>query len=82
MVILWFVVASAVSTAGLIPEVWQPAIQLGAKFLIIVALTAVGLSADLRRMASTSLRPIALGLGGWAAVALSSLAVQYTTGQM
>ncbi len=79
--ILWFVVASAVSTAGLIPETWQPTIQLGAKFLIIVALTAIGLSADLRRMAATGFRPIALGLGVWAAVALSSLAVQYATGQ-
>lgn len=80
--ILWFVVASAVSTAGLVPVAWQPAIQLGAKFLIIVALTAIGLSADLRRMAATGFRPIALGLGVWAAVALSSLAVQYATGQM
>jgi uncharacterized integral membrane protein (TIGR00698 family) len=80
--ILWFVVASAVSTAGLIPDVWQPAIRLGAKLLIIVALTAIGLSADLRRMAATGFRPIALGLGVWAAVALSSLAVQYATGQV
>lgn len=80
--ILWFVVASAVSTAGLIPDAWQPAIRLGAKLLIIVALTAIGLSADLRRMAATGFRPIALGLGVWAAVALSSLAVQYATGQV
>ncbi|MGH8085439.1 MAG: YeiH family protein [Lysobacter sp.] len=80
--ILWFVVASAVSTAGWIPDAWQPAIRLGAKLLIIVALTAIGLSADLRRMAATGLRPIALGLGVWAAVALSSLAVQYATGQV
>ncbi|GAB2615666.1 YeiH family protein [Novilysobacter erysipheiresistens] len=80
--ILWFVVASAVSTAGLIPDGWQPAIRLGAKLLIIVALTAIGLSADLRRMAATGFRPIALGLGVWAAVALSSLAVQYATGQV
>ena len=80
--ILWFVVASAVSTAGLIPDAWQPAIRLGAKLLIIVALTAIGLSADLRRMAATGFRPIALGLGVWAVVALSSLAVQYATGQV
>ena len=80
--ILWFVVASAVSTAGVIPDAWQPAIRLGAKLLIIVALTAIGLSADLRRMAATGFRPIALGLGVWAAVALSSLAVQYATGQV
>ncbi len=80
--ILWFVVASAASTAGLIQEAWQPTIHLGAKFLIIVALAAIGLSADLRRMAATGFRPIALGLGVWTAVAVSGLAVQYATGQL
>ena len=59
-----------------------PAIGTAAKFLIVVALTAIGLSADLRRMAATGFRPIALGLGVWIAVALSSLAVQYATGQL
>jgi uncharacterized integral membrane protein (TIGR00698 family) len=80
--ILWFVVASAVRTVGMIPEAWQPLIHAGAQFLIILALTAIGLSADLRRMAATGLRPIALGLGVWFAVAVSSLAVQYLTGQL
>lgn len=80
--ILWFVVASAVSSAGVIPDAWQPTIRLGAKLLIIVALTAIGLSADLRRMAATGFRPIVLGLGVWVAVALSSLGVQYVTGQV
>lgn len=80
--ILWFVVASALRTAGLVPDAWQPAIHAGAQFLIILALTAIGLSADLRRMAATGLRPIALGLGVWVAVAASSLLVQAATGQL
>ncbi len=80
--ILWFVVASAVRTLGWIPAAWHADIHLGAEFLIIVALTAIGLSSDLRRMAATGLRPIALGLGVWAAVACSSLAVQAFMGQM
>ncbi len=80
--ILWFVVASAARTAGFIPDAAQPAIHAGAEFLIIIALAAIGLSADLRRMAATGLKPIALGLGVWAAVALSSLAVQFATGQV
>lgn len=78
--IVWFLVASAVRTFGLIPVAWQGGIHAGAEFLIIVALTGVGLSSDLRRMASTGPRPILLGLGVWAAVALSSLAVQYLSG--
>ncbi|TBR37122.1 MULTISPECIES: YeiH family protein [Dyella] len=80
--ILWFLVASAVRTAGLVPEVIQPAIHMAAEFLIIVALTAIGLSANLRKMAATGARPILLGLGVWAAVSVSSLLVQLVIGQL
>jgi uncharacterized integral membrane protein (TIGR00698 family) len=80
--ILWFVVASAIRTAGAIPASWHAPIHAGAEFLIIVALTAIGLSSDLRRMAATGMRPILLGLGVWAAVACSSLAMQYALGQL
>ncbi len=52
------------------------------EFLIIVALTAIRLSANLRKMASTGLRPILLGLGVWIAVAVSSLLVQRVIGQL
>lgn len=79
--ILWFVVASAVRTMGWIPDGWHAGIHVMAEFLIIVALVAIGLSSDLRRMATTGFRPIALGLGVWVMVAISSLLVQMTTGQ-
>ncbi|MGB8635371.1 MAG: hypothetical protein WCD66_08220 [Rhodanobacteraceae bacterium] len=49
--------------------------------MIIVALTAIGLSSDLRRMASAGVRPILLGLGVWTAVSLNSLGVQSLIGQ-
>lgn len=80
--ILWFLVASALRSAGLVPAVLQAPLHEAAEFLIVVALTAVGLSANLRRMASTGVRPIVLGLGVWAAVAVSSLAVQLVMGQL
>lgn len=80
--ILWFLVASAIRTAGLVPEAIQPAIHVLAEFLIIVALSAIGLSANLRKMASTGVRPILLGLGVWIAVAVSSLLVQLAIGQL
>jgi uncharacterized integral membrane protein (TIGR00698 family) len=80
--ILWFLVASAVRTAGLVPSAIQPAIHLAAEFMIIVALTAIGLSANLRKMAATGVRPILLGLGVWAAVSVSSLLVQCVIGQV
>ena len=80
--ILWFLVASAVRSAGFVPVTLQAPLHVAAEFLIVVALTAVGLSANLRRMASTGVRPILLGLGVWAAVAVSSLAVQLAMGQL
>jgi uncharacterized integral membrane protein (TIGR00698 family) len=78
--ILWFLVASALRSTGLIPEGWTTAIHLVAEFLIIVALTAIGLSSDLRRMAVAGVRPILLGLGVWLSVASSSLVVQHFMG--
>lgn len=80
--ILWFLVASALRTAAVIPQDWLPWIHDAAEFLIIVALTAIGLSSNLRRMASTGVRPILLGLGVWAAVSVSSLAVQFAMSQL
>jgi uncharacterized integral membrane protein (TIGR00698 family) len=80
--ILWFLVASAIRTAGLIPLAVQPSIHMLAEFLIIVALTAIGLSANLRKMAASGARPILLGLGVWVAVAVSSLLVQLVIGQL
>ncbi len=80
--ILWFLVASALRTTGLIPAAIQPTIHTLAEFLIIVALTAIGLSANLRKMAASGARPILLGLGVWIAVAVSSLLVQLVIGQL
>lgn len=80
--ILWFLVASGLRTAGLIPLALQPALHFLAEFLIIVALSAIGLSANLRKMASSGVRPILLGLGVWIAVAVSSLLVQWLIGQL
>jgi uncharacterized integral membrane protein (TIGR00698 family) len=80
--ILWFLVASAARTMGFVPMAVQPLLHLAAEFMIIVALTAIGLSANLRKMASAGARPILLGLGVWAAVSVSSLLVQWAIGQM
>ncbi len=80
--ILWFLVASAARSVGLIPVAVQPALHMLAEFLIIVALTAIGLSANLRRMVASGVRPILLGLGVWIAVAVSSLLVQIVVGQL
>lgn len=78
--ILWFLVASALRSTGLIPESLNASLHLLAQLLIVVALTAIGLSSDLRRMATAGIRPILLGLGVWLSVSGSSLLVQHLMG--
>ncbi|MGE4359439.1 MAG: YeiH family protein [Lysobacteraceae bacterium] len=80
--ILWFLLASGLRSAGIIPSAALPWLQTLAHLLIVVALTAVGLGADLRRMLATGPRPILLGLGAWIAVAASSLIVQQAIGRL
>lgn len=80
--ILWFLAASATRSLGLIPEALLEPLHLLSQFLIIMALTAIGLSSDLRRMALAGARPLLLGLGVWAAVSLSSLGVQLLMGSL
>jgi uncharacterized integral membrane protein (TIGR00698 family) len=74
--ILWFVVASALRTAGVVPEALQGRLHAAGGLAMVLALAAIGLSADLRRMRATGPRPVLLGLGVWAAVAIGSLVVQ------
>jgi uncharacterized integral membrane protein (TIGR00698 family) len=80
--ILWFVLASAVASLGVLPQRWLPALHGAASFLITVALTGIGLAANFRKMAVTGLRPLLLGLLVWAAVAVTSLLVQVVQGQL
>jgi len=80
--ILWFLVASGARSLNLVPEVLIGPLHAGSQFLIVMALTAIGLSSDLRRMALAGARPLLLGLGVWAAVSLSSLGMQLLMGTL
>ncbi len=78
----YFVLASLVNTAGMIPEGWHPPLATAALFLITIALTAIGLSVRFGEMRRTGPRPLLLGAGLWATVAISSVAFQAVTGQL
>jgi uncharacterized integral membrane protein (TIGR00698 family) len=54
----------------------------GKDVLMLLALAAVGLNADLKRIAATGLRPVLLGLGVWVVTAASSLVMQRLLGQI
>lgn len=80
--ILWFLVASLLNTLGLFPEQIIPYVTTASKFMIVMALSAIGLNADLKKMLKTGFKPILLGLFVWLAIAAASLAVQLATNRI
>ncbi len=80
--ILWFLIASLLNTLGLFNTAAVSYINALAKFMIVMALSAVGLSADFKKMLKTGIKPMILGLIVWFTVTVVSLTVQYFTGQI
>ena len=73
--ILWFLVAAALNSFGLIPAVAQQPLQELALFSITVALAGVGLGTDIQRIRAAGVRPLMLGAILWVAIAVSSLLI-------
>lgn len=71
--VFWFVVAAGVNTLGLLGPGTVLATGLLAKFLVVMVMVAVGLSADLRRMRAIGLRPFYIGLFASVLIAVVSL---------
>jgi len=67
---------------GILPQELISNISKLGKFMIVMALSAVGLNADFKKMLKSGLNPIILGCIVWISVASSSLAVQYFTKQL
>lgn len=79
--ILWFLAASLLNTAGIISPRYAAACTDAGKFLIVLAMSAIGLNSDLGAMRRTGGRPILLGLIVWIVVAATSVFVQGYSGQ-
>lgn len=75
--ILWFVAAAVLNTIGAVPAALHDAFSQAALFLIVVALTGVGLSADAKAIRAAGVRPLLLGFILWALIAFSSLAIAH-----
>jgi uncharacterized integral membrane protein (TIGR00698 family) len=71
-----FLVGSAVNSAGLIPGPVGSLMGQLATLGSVLALSAIGLSTDLRRLRRVGARPIALAGVGWLAIATTSLILQ------
>ncbi|MFL0250997.1 YeiH family protein [Clostridium neuense] len=80
--ILWFLVASILNTLGLFKGSSIGYINAVGKFMIVMALSAIGLSSDFRRMIKSGVKPILLGLIVWFNVAVVSILVQFALGQI
>lgn len=74
--IIWFVLASLIRSADVLPEHVLVVLGWMAKFLMVMALAAIGLSSHFRVMAKNGWQPLALGLGVWVSVVVASLVVQ------
>ena len=79
--IVLFVVASLLNTLGLLGH-FAPSVQLAGRWVLVVALAAVGLQGHWRAFVGAGTRPLLLGLVTWAAVALTSLGIQTWTGAL
>lgn len=77
----WFIVGFlalvALNSIGLIPVAVSQAFKDISKFLMIVALAAIGLKTDLGEMKQTGIKPLIHGVSTSVLVVLVSLAVQY-----
>ncbi len=83
MFILFFVFASIITTIatsiGVNDSFFDPFSNI-AKFLIIMAMAAIGLGTDVVKLIKSGAKPLLLGLTCWIAIACVSLAMQHVIG--
>ena len=77
--VIGFVAAAVINTFWGMAAVSAPLVAAG-KFMIVMAMTAIGLNTNLKKLLSNGVKPIFLGVCCWAAVAGASLLVQKITG--
>ena len=80
MFILYFVIAAIVTTVcahiGISVEVFQPVKELS-KFMIIMAMAAIGLNSNVVQLIKTGGKPIIVGTSCWCGITIVSLIMQH-----
>lgn len=83
MFILYFVIAAIITTVcihmGVNAEVFAPLKELS-KFLIIMAMAAIGLNSNVIHLIKTGGKPLAVGASCWAGITVVSLIMQHVMG--
>ncbi len=77
--VIGFLLASLLGTVGIVPVGAASALAKTGKFLIVMAMVAIGLNTKLKNMIQSGPAPFLLGCCTWAAVAFTSLVVQHFT---
>lgn len=75
--ILFFVLASIMTTAFDLSPVLTDNIKELSKFFIIMAMAAIGLNTNIVKLVKTGSKPIFMGFSCWVAIAAISLVMQY-----
>ena len=78
--VLFFVLASVVTTVFSLPDAVTAPLKDLSKFLIVMAMAAIGLNTDIVKLVKTGGRPIFTGFCCWAGITLVSLGMQHILG--
>ena len=80
--VLGFVLTAIIATFVPLPEGLPGTLVMIGKFMIVMAMTAIGLNTNLKKLLTNGLKPIGLGLCCWFIVAVVSLVVQKMIGMI
>ena len=80
--VLGFVLTAIVNTFVHLPQGLPETLVMIGKFMIVMAMTAIGLNTNLKKLLTNGLKPICLGLSCWFVVAVVSLIVQKMIGMI
>ena len=75
--IAWFVLASLVSSLGLVPAAIIPYTKFISQWLMAMALAAIGAKVSFKQFKQAGAAPLLTGAFAWFCVAVSSLIIQY-----
>lgn len=78
--VLGFVAMVGVASTGWVPQAVLSPVATATQFLLAVALAAMGLSTDMRKLAAEGVRPALLGAGSWMFITAFSLGLVMLTG--
>lgn len=78
--VLGFVLTAVINTFLPLPEGLPETLVMIGKFMIVMAMTAIGLNTNLKKLLTNGLKPIGLGMCCWFVVAVVSLIVQKVIG--